>query len=121
MGKTVFADGVSIWDHDKLSRLSPENRTLLTTQSLPHPITTAFKLSLQYDPTYLFVFSQHNIPLGYLKVGYKHLFLTDSFGTFKECDPLAVLDFYVQTNHQRQGSWYCSLQYLSCPLYDSLQ
>ena len=41
--------------------------------------------------------------MGFLKVGYKKLFITTESGAIKEITPLCVLDFYVHESVQRQG------------------
>ena len=42
--------------------------------------------------------------IGFIKVGYKHLFIYDEFGTPNEITPLCVLDFYTFEKCQRQGN-----------------
>uniref|UniRef100_A0A667WU24 Alpha tubulin acetyltransferase 1 n=1 Tax=Myripristis murdjan TaxID=586833 RepID=A0A667WU24_9TELE len=41
--------------------------------------------------------------VGFLKVGYKKLFLLDQRGAHIEAEPLCVLDFYIADNLQRHG------------------
>ncbi|XP_042566660.1 alpha-tubulin N-acetyltransferase 1 [Clupea harengus] len=41
--------------------------------------------------------------VGFLKVGYKKLFLLDQRGAHIETEPLCVLDFYITENLQRHG------------------
>ncbi|XP_017596216.1 PREDICTED: alpha-tubulin N-acetyltransferase 1 [Corvus brachyrhynchos] len=41
--------------------------------------------------------------LGFLKVGYKKLFLLDRDGSHVEVEPLCVLDFYIHESQQRRG------------------
>ncbi|XP_077599529.1 alpha-tubulin N-acetyltransferase 1 isoform X3 [Stigmatopora nigra] len=41
--------------------------------------------------------------VGFLKVGYKKLFLLDQQGLHKEAEPLCVLDFFISENLQRNG------------------
>uniref|UniRef100_A0A3Q2PM13 N-acetyltransferase domain-containing protein n=1 Tax=Fundulus heteroclitus TaxID=8078 RepID=A0A3Q2PM13_FUNHE len=43
------------------------------------------------------------IVVGFLKVGYKKLFLLDRNGAHVEAEPLCVLDFYVAETLQRHG------------------
>ena len=44
-----------------------------------------------------------NIFIGFIKVGYKHLFIYDEIGTPMEINPLCVLDFYTDETCQRKG------------------
>ena len=44
-----------------------------------------------------------NIFIGFIKVGYKHLFIYDEIGTPMEINPLCVLDFYTYETCQRKG------------------
>ncbi|XP_075769554.1 alpha-tubulin N-acetyltransferase 1 isoform X2 [Pelodiscus sinensis] len=41
--------------------------------------------------------------IGFLKVGYKKLFLLDRHGAHNEVEPLCVLDFYIHESLQRHG------------------
>ncbi|MEQ2186999.1 Alpha-tubulin N-acetyltransferase 1, partial [Goodea atripinnis] len=45
----------------------------------------------------------HGVVVGFLKVGYKKLFLLDRNGVHIEVEPLCVLDFYVSELLQRHG------------------
>ena len=44
-----------------------------------------------------------NIFIGFIKVGYMHLFIYDEIGTPMEINPLCVLDFYTDETCQRKG------------------
>ena len=44
-----------------------------------------------------------NIFIGFIKVGYKHLFIYDEIGVPMEINPLCVLDFYTYESCQRKG------------------
>uniref|UniRef100_A0A3Q3F1R6 Alpha tubulin acetyltransferase 1 n=1 Tax=Labrus bergylta TaxID=56723 RepID=A0A3Q3F1R6_9LABR len=43
------------------------------------------------------------VVVGFLKVGYKKLFLLDRQGAHIEAEPLCVLDFFISENVQRHG------------------
>ena len=45
----------------------------------------------------------NNIFIGFIKVGYKHLFIYDEIGVPMEINPLCVLDFYTYESFQRKG------------------
>ncbi|XP_062865996.1 alpha-tubulin N-acetyltransferase 1 isoform X2 [Trichomycterus rosablanca] len=76
-------------------------------QLLPAPITSAAKLQLNRHFLYLLKDGERNggrgVAVGYLKVGYKKLFLLDQRGAHLETEPLCVLDFYVTESLQRHG------------------
>ncbi|XP_077446183.1 alpha-tubulin N-acetyltransferase 1 isoform X6 [Stigmatopora argus] len=96
-------------------------------QKLTTPVTTTAKLHSQNHELYLMkdgdsqgscVLSltgkqilTHLFPtdrgcgtiVGFLKVGYKKLFLLDQQGLHKEAEPLCVLDFFISENLQRNG------------------
>jgi alpha-tubulin N-acetyltransferase 1 len=51
----------------------------------------------------LFLKAKGNTVLGYLKVGPRYLFLSDSNGESNETNINAVLDFYTHFKYQNQG------------------
>ncbi|XP_059900095.1 alpha-tubulin N-acetyltransferase 1 isoform X1 [Gadus macrocephalus] len=76
-------------------------------QQLPAPITSAVKLQSNQHSLYLIKDETSNggqgAGVGFLKVGYKKLFLLDQRGAHLEAEPLCVLDFYVSESLQRHG------------------
>ncbi|XP_051519736.1 alpha-tubulin N-acetyltransferase 1-like isoform X2 [Myxocyprinus asiaticus] len=76
-------------------------------QQLPAPITSAAKLQANRHHVYLLKDGEQNggrgVVVGFLKVGYKKLFLLDQRGAHLETEPLCVLDFYVTETLQRHG------------------
>ncbi|KAJ8273819.1 hypothetical protein GJAV_G00105860 [Gymnothorax javanicus] len=76
-------------------------------QQLAAPITSAMKLQSTRHHLYLLKEGESNsgrgVAVGFLKVGYKKLFLLDQQGAHVEIEPLCVLDFYVKENLQRHG------------------
>uniref|UniRef100_A0A672MZ62 Alpha-tubulin N-acetyltransferase 1 n=1 Tax=Sinocyclocheilus grahami TaxID=75366 RepID=A0A672MZ62_SINGR len=76
-------------------------------QQLPAPITSAAKLQANRHHLYLLKDGEQNggrgVMVGFLKVGYKKLFLLDQRGAHLETEPLCVLDFYVAETLQRHG------------------
>ncbi|XP_071356707.1 alpha-tubulin N-acetyltransferase 1 isoform X3 [Trachinotus anak] len=76
-------------------------------QQLTAPITSASKLQSQRHQLYLLKDGErhggHGVVVGFLKVGYKKLFLLDRQGVHVEAEPLCVLDFYIAENLQRHG------------------
>ncbi|XP_048086198.1 alpha-tubulin N-acetyltransferase 1 isoform X2 [Alosa alosa] len=76
-------------------------------QQLPAPITSAAKLQTNTHQLYLLKDGELNggrgVAVGFLKVGYKKLFLLDQRGAHVETEPLCVLDFYITENLQRHG------------------
>ncbi|XP_068566886.1 alpha-tubulin N-acetyltransferase 1 isoform X2 [Cebidichthys violaceus] len=86
---------------DELGRASAK------AQQLPASITSASKLQSQRHQLYLLKDGESNggrgVAVGFLKVGYKKLFLLDRQGVHIEAEPLCVLDFYIAENLQRHG------------------
>ncbi|XP_074543457.1 alpha-tubulin N-acetyltransferase 1 isoform X2 [Halichoeres trimaculatus] len=86
---------------DELGRASAK------AQQLTSPITSASKLQTQRHQLYLLKDGESNggrgVAVGFLKVGYKKLFLLDRQGVHIEAEPLCVLDFYISENLQRHG------------------
>lgn len=76
-------------------------------QQLTAPITSASKLQTQKHQLYLLKDGESSggrgVVVGFLKVGYKKLFLLDRQGVHVEAEPLCVLDFYIAENLQRNG------------------
>jgi len=70
-------------------------------------ITSSMRLKSSNHHVYLMKDSNANNGLGcvigIIKVGCKHLFLLDRYGKQHECQPLCVLDFYIQDSKQRNG------------------
>ncbi|XP_076610462.1 alpha-tubulin N-acetyltransferase 1 isoform X4 [Chaetodon auriga] len=86
---------------DELGRASAK------AQQLTAPITSTSKLQSQRHQLYLLKDGESNggrgVVVGFLKVGYKKLFLLDLQGVHIEAEPLCVLDFYIADNLQRHG------------------
>ncbi|XP_022062943.1 alpha-tubulin N-acetyltransferase 1 isoform X2 [Acanthochromis polyacanthus] len=86
---------------DELGRASAK------AQQLTAPITSASKLQSQRHQLYLLKDGESSggrgVVVGFLKVGYKKLFLLDRGGVHIEAEPLCVLDFYIAENLQRHG------------------
>ncbi|XP_029919484.1 alpha-tubulin N-acetyltransferase 1 isoform X3 [Myripristis murdjan] len=86
---------------DELGRASAK------AQQLTAPITSASKLQSNRHQLYLLKDGERNggrgVIVGFLKVGYKKLFLLDQRGAHIEAEPLCVLDFYIADNLQRHG------------------
>ncbi|XP_015260832.1 PREDICTED: alpha-tubulin N-acetyltransferase 1 [Cyprinodon variegatus] len=119
----IFSDRISILDHtlvasrqsavrtdlqDQIAAVVDElGRASAKAQQLPAPITSASKLQSQKHQLYLMKDGESNrgrgLVVGFLKVGYKKLFLLDRNGVHVEAEPLCVLDFYVAETLQRHG------------------
>ncbi|XP_056154863.1 alpha-tubulin N-acetyltransferase 1 [Lampris incognitus] len=86
---------------DELGRASAK------AQQLTAPITSASKLQSNRHHLFLLKDGERNggrgVVLGFLKVGYKKLFLLDQRGAHIEAEPLCVLDFYITEKLQRHG------------------
>ncbi|KAK2864680.1 hypothetical protein Q7C36_003834 [Tachysurus vachellii] len=118
---SLFLERISVLDHNlcAVRKGRPEALNQITTvinelgkasakaQNLPAPITSAEKLQANRHYLYLLKDGERNggrgVAVGYLKVGYKKLFLLDQRGAHLETEPLCVLDFYVTESLQRHG------------------
>ena len=65
-------------------------------------VITTFSKFAGSDHT-IFLLSDNNYALGFLKVGNKKLFHRDAYGKVFELSILSVLDFYVHESVQRNG------------------
>ncbi|XP_039197803.1 alpha-tubulin N-acetyltransferase 1 isoform X4 [Crotalus tigris] len=77
-------------------------------QNLPAPITSASRMQTNHHVLYILKDSEakmtgKGIIIGFLKVGYKKLFVLDRQGAHNEVEPLCVLDFYIHESLQRHG------------------
>eukprot|EP00066_Takifugu_rubripes_P018389 XP_011607655.1 PREDICTED: alpha-tubulin N-acetyltransferase 1 [Takifugu rubripes] len=76
-------------------------------QQLPAPVTSASKMKSQRHQLYLLKDGERNggrgVVTGFLKIGYKKLFLLDLQSVHVEAEPLCVLDFYIVESLQRHG------------------
>ena len=70
-------------------------------QGLKSIITTTPKF-IQSD-NHIYIKTDGNSTVGFLKVGVRKLFIRDYVGTIIEISPLCVLDFYVHETVQRSG------------------
>ncbi|XP_026516170.1 alpha-tubulin N-acetyltransferase 1 isoform X2 [Terrapene carolina triunguis] len=77
-------------------------------QNLPVPITSASRMQTNHHVLYILKDNEVKTAgkgaiIGFLKVGYKKLFLLDRHGVHNEVEPLCVLDFYIHESLQRHG------------------
>ena len=70
-------------------------------QKLNTIITSAHKFFISNHR--IFIKAEQNKVLGFIKVGYKKLFLRDRNYNYHEINTLCVLDFYVHESTQRRG------------------
>ncbi|XP_066437657.1 alpha-tubulin N-acetyltransferase 1 isoform X2 [Eleutherodactylus coqui] len=77
-------------------------------QRLPAPITSASRM--QTNQHHLYILKDctpktagRGLVIGFLKVGYKKLFVLDRKGSHIEAEPLCILDFYIHESLQRHG------------------
>ena len=91
---------------DKIGKLSAQVRLnyiyyYFQAQGLPTAITSGYKFFGTAQHIYLIC--DKNKFIGFIKVGYKHLFIYDEIGVPIEINPLCVLDFYTYESCQRKG------------------
>lgn len=76
-------------------------------QHLHAAVTSSSKLAASDHFMYLIKDSEANggygLIIGYLKIGFKKLYVYDLKGEMHEREPLCVLDFYISESYQRQG------------------
>uniref|UniRef100_A0A8D0LAL2 Alpha-tubulin N-acetyltransferase 1 n=1 Tax=Sphenodon punctatus TaxID=8508 RepID=A0A8D0LAL2_SPHPU len=77
-------------------------------QNLPAPITSASRMQTNRHVLYILKDNElkptgKGVVIGFLKVGYKKLFVLDRHGAHNEVEPLCLLDFYVHESLQRHG------------------
>ncbi|KAM4754927.1 LOW QUALITY PROTEIN: alpha-tubulin N-acetyltransferase 1 [Cyanocitta cristata] len=74
-------------------------------QGLSTPVTSAARMESNRHVLYILrdTRSPKGAVLGFLKVGYKKLFLLERDGSHVEVEPLCVLDFYIHESQQRRG------------------
>ncbi|XP_034560657.1 alpha-tubulin N-acetyltransferase 1 isoform X9 [Notolabrus celidotus] len=110
-GRTILHTSVSSDSPDLQAHIATVidelGRASAKAQQLTSPITSASKLQTQRHQLYLLKDGESNggrgVVVGFLKVGYKKLFLLDRQGLHIEAEPLCVLDFYISENLQRHG------------------
>ncbi|XP_072226935.1 alpha-tubulin N-acetyltransferase 1 isoform X3 [Leuresthes tenuis] len=119
----LFSERISVLDHSLVAGRKSAGRADLQAhiatvidelgrasakaQRLSAPITSASKLQAQKHQLYLLKAGESSggreVVVGFLKVGYKKLFLLDRHGVHVEAEPLCVLDFFIAENLQRHG------------------
>ena len=72
-------------------------------QRLPSVITSFKRLRMNVEKQKIYFYCKDKQCLGFLKTGFKKLFVSTEYGDLKEINPLWVLDFYVNEEVQRQG------------------
>ena len=68
---------------------------------MPTAITSGYKFF--GTDQHIYLICNKNKFIGFIKVGYKHLFIYDEIGVPIEINPLCVLDFYTYETCQRKG------------------
>ena len=73
------------------------------TQGLRHTITTFDSFAESENRLYILLDETHKIALGFLKVGFRRLYIFDESGIQHEIVPLCLLDFFICNGCQRHG------------------
>ncbi|XP_074120928.1 alpha-tubulin N-acetyltransferase 1 isoform X6 [Sminthopsis crassicaudata] len=86
-------------------------------QHLPGPITSASRMQSNRHVMYVLKDTSarpagKGAIIGFLKVGYKKLFVLDDRGAHNEVEPLCILDFYIHESLQRHGHGLTLFQYM---------
>ncbi|XP_021073392.1 alpha-tubulin N-acetyltransferase 1 isoform X2 [Mus pahari] len=86
-------------------------------QHLPAPITSALRMQSNRHVIYILKDTSarpagKGAIIGFLKVGYKKLFVLDDREAHNEVEPLCILDFYIHESVQRHGHGRELFQYM---------
>ncbi|XP_036997226.1 alpha-tubulin N-acetyltransferase 1 isoform X3 [Artibeus jamaicensis] len=86
-------------------------------QHLPAPITSATRMQSNRHVMYVLKDTSarpagKGAVIGFLKVGYKKLFVLDDHEAHNEVEPLCILDFYIHESLQRHGHGQELFQYM---------
>ncbi|XP_035306823.1 alpha-tubulin N-acetyltransferase 1 isoform X6 [Cricetulus griseus] len=86
-------------------------------QHLPAPITSASRMQSNRHVVYILKDTAarpagKGAIIGFLKVGYKKLFVLDDREAHNEVEPLCILDFYIHESMQRHGHGRELFQYM---------
>ncbi|XP_049571644.1 alpha-tubulin N-acetyltransferase 1 isoform X2 [Orcinus orca] len=86
-------------------------------QHLPAPITSASRMQSNRHVMYILKDTSARMAgkgaiVGFLKVGYKKLFVLDDREAHNEVEPLCILDFYIHESLQRHGHGRELFQYM---------
>ncbi|XP_038624448.1 alpha-tubulin N-acetyltransferase 1 isoform X2 [Tachyglossus aculeatus] len=86
-------------------------------QHLSSPITSATRMQSNRHVMYVLKDTAAHpagkgAVIGFLKVGYKKLFVLDDRGAHNEVEPLCILDFYIHESAQRHGHGWDLFQYM---------
>ncbi|XP_038954725.1 alpha-tubulin N-acetyltransferase 1 isoform X5 [Rattus norvegicus] len=86
-------------------------------QHLPAPITSALRMQSNRHVIYVLKDTSarpagKGAIIGFLKVGYKKLFVLDDREAHNEVEPLCILDFYIHESVQRHGHGRELFQYM---------
>ena len=91
--------------NEDVKKLINEMGTMSSTvQGLNHVITTYSAFMSGNNTIYMLLSDDQREALGFVKVGYRHLFFWDHFGAQREyMNILCLLDFFVHPSTQRKG------------------
>ncbi|XP_042303281.1 alpha-tubulin N-acetyltransferase 1 isoform X2 [Sceloporus undulatus] len=94
--------------HQLMTIIDEMGKASAKAQNLPIPITSASRMQTNRHVLYILKDSEAKTTgkgaiIGFLKVGYKKLFVLDRNGAHNEVEPLCVLDFYIHESLQRHG------------------
>ncbi|KAK1804893.1 hypothetical protein P4O66_019276 [Electrophorus voltai] len=113
----LFPERISMLDQNLYAgrkthgRLDAQNQTAMVIDELGKAsakylgpkMSTSSQLSITVSFPPFVLIRGRGVAVGYLKVGYKKLFLLDQQGAHVETEPQCVLDFYVTESMQRHG------------------
>ncbi|OHT08297.1 Alpha-tubulin N-acetyltransferase [Tritrichomonas foetus] len=88
---------------DLISLINEIGSSSSRAQGLPHIITTFSSFSSSDNILYILVDDTQTRVLGFVKIGPRHLFLWDRYGSQHEMNPICLLDFFTYQTEQRKG------------------
>ena len=105
-------DGIAILTPENCKGCHPDVKKLIndmgamssSVQGLNHTITTFSAFMSGENKIFMLVSEDQKEALGFVKIGYRHLFFWDHYGAQREfMNILCLLDFFVHPSTQRKG------------------
>ena len=109
---SLSKDGIVILTSELSKKMNEDIKNLINEignlsskeQGLKHIITTYSSFSTSdNNKIYLLINENEQKALGFIKIGYRKLFLWDRLGIQHEFNKICLLDFFVHPNCQRKG------------------
>uniref|UniRef100_A0A2K5QTB3 Alpha-tubulin N-acetyltransferase 1 n=1 Tax=Cebus imitator TaxID=2715852 RepID=A0A2K5QTB3_CEBIM len=114
---TLRAEGVVDLQQQIMTIIDELGKASAKAQNLSAPITSASRMQSNRHVVYILKDSSarpagKGAIIGFIKVGYKKLFVLDDREAHNEVEPLCILDFYIHESVQRHGHGRELFQYM---------